>query len=71
MRTVINISLPQPLSTAVEEAVSSGQYASKSEFFRSLLRLWLEGKLLRELEESRVEFKVGKGKLLKSLKDLR
>jgi Arc/MetJ-type ribon-helix-helix transcriptional regulator len=71
MRTVINISLPQPLSTAVEEAVSSGQYASKSEFFRSLLRLWLEGKLLRELTESRVEFKVGKGKLLKSLKDLR
>ena len=71
MRTVVNISLPKQLSAVVEKTVASGQYASKSEFFRSLLRLWLEGKLVEELEKSRAEFKTGKGKLLKSLKDLR
>jgi len=36
-----------------------------------LLRLWFEGKLAEELEESRQELKSGKGKLLRSLKDLR
>lgn len=71
MRTVINISLPPQLTTVVEETMASGQYSSKSEFFRSLLRMWLEGKLYRELEQSRMELKAGKGRLLKSLKDLR
>lgn len=71
MRTVVNISLPAPLSLMVEETVASGEYASKSEFFRSLLRLWLEGKLYQELNQSRIELKLGRGKLLKSLKDLR
>jgi len=35
------------------------------------LRLWLEGKILRELAESKKELALGKGKLLKSLKELR
>lgn len=71
MRTVINISLPKQMAHVVEDTVSSGRYASKSEFFRSLLRMWMENKLVGELKESRQEFEVGKGKLLKSLKDLR
>ena len=71
MRQVINISLPLPLSTVVNDEVKSGRFATKSEFFRNLLRLWLEGKLVYELGESRKELKAGKGKLLKSLKDLR
>jgi len=36
-----------------------------------LLRLWMEGKLIQELEESRKELHNGGGKLLKSLRDLR
>jgi len=71
MRTVINISLPEQLTAVVEESVASGHYTSKSEFFRSLLRMWLEGKLYQELEQSRTEIKAGGGKLLKSLRDLR
>jgi len=71
MREVINISLPKELNKSVEELVKKGKYATKSEFFRELLRLWLEGKILRELAESRKELAVGKGKLLRSLKDLR
>lgn len=71
MRTVINISLPAQLTSVVEETMASGEYASKSEFFRSLLRMWIEGKLSWGLEQSRSELKAGRGKLLKSLKDLR
>ncbi len=71
MRTIVNISLPSQLNSVVEKELARGQYASKSEFFRNLLRLWMEGRLARELEESRKELKAGKGKLLHSLSDLR
>lgn len=71
MRAIVNISLPTQLNILVEKEVSKGHYGSKSEFFRSLLRLWMEEKLAKELEESRIELKAGKGKILKSLSDLR
>ena len=71
MREVINISLPKELNKSVEKLVKEGKYATKSEFFRDLLRMWIEGKILRELTESRKELVSGRGKLLRSLKDLR
>lgn len=71
MRAIVNISLPVQLNSIVEKEVRTGRFASKSEFFRSLLRLWLEGRLAGELEKSRKELKAGKGTLLKSLSDLR
>ena len=71
MRTIINISLPVALSQQVDREIIKGRFATKSEFFRNLLRLYLEGKLVNELEESRNELKSGKVKLLKSLTDLR
>lgn len=71
MRSIVNISLPSQLNLVVEKELSNGHYSSKSEFFRSLLRLWMERKLAEEIEESRKELKAGRGKLLKSLSDLR
>ena len=71
MRKIINISLPIELGNIVEKTVKTGQYATKSEFFRHLLRLWAEGRLLKDLDESRKEIAAGRGKVLKSLKDLR
>ena len=71
MRSVVNISLPASLNKIVNATISQGHYASKSEFFRNLLRLWIEGSLYDEVEDSRGELRSGKGKLLKSLKDLR
>lgn len=71
MRNIINISLPEDLKKVVEKEVKRGKFASKSEFFRMLLRLWEEEKLLKELEESEKEIREGKGKVLRSLKDLR
>ncbi|MCX6785133.1 MAG: ribbon-helix-helix domain-containing protein [Candidatus Komeilibacteria bacterium] len=71
MREVINISLPSPMAKTVKTAVKTGDYASTSEFFRHLLRDWQEGKLLNELNKSRMEIATGKGKVLSSLKALR
>ncbi len=67
----MNISLPTQLNSIVEKEVSKGHYSSKSEFFRNLLRLWIEGKLASDLAESRNELIAGKGKILKSLSTLR
>ena len=67
----MNISLPEPMAILIEQAVASGKYSTKSEFFRSLVRDWSEKRLAIELNESRDEMKKGKGKLLKSLRDLR
>ncbi|MEK7493606.1 MAG: ribbon-helix-helix domain-containing protein [Patescibacteria group bacterium] len=71
MRTVINISLPKAMAAEVERAVKHGNYASKSEFFRDMVRLWEEEQLLKELRESQKEIAAGKGKILRSLKQLR
>jgi len=71
MRAIVNISLPTQLNSVVEKEISKGHFSSKSEFFRNLLRLWLEGRLASDLEESRKELLAGKGKVLKSLSDLR
>lgn len=71
MRAIVNISLPSQLNSAVEKEIARGHYSSKSEFFRNLLRLWMEGRLAGEIEESRKEFRAGRGKPLKSLSDLR
>jgi Arc/MetJ-type ribon-helix-helix transcriptional regulator len=71
MRKIINISLPEKLEADVNREVKKGNYASKSEFFRALLREWQAGKLLVEINESRAEIKAGKGKVLDSLEGLR
>lgn len=71
MRSIVNISLPSAMAQEIKTTVEKEGFMSVSEFFRSLLRSWMEGKLLVELEQSRAEIKTGKGKILKSLKDLR
>ncbi len=71
MRNIINISLPEKMVKAVEDSVKKENFSSKSEFFRMLLRSWMEEKLAQELEESHKELRNDGGKLLKSLKDLR
>jgi Arc/MetJ-type ribon-helix-helix transcriptional regulator len=71
MRNVINISLPKNMTKIVEKEVKKGGFSTKSEFFRHLLRLWNTYKLAEELKESRKEFEMGKGRVLRSLRDLR
>ena len=71
MRAVFNISLPSSMAKIVKNAVKTGFYSSTSEFFRDLVRNWQKHKLLNELNESRLEIAAGKGKTLRSLKNLR
>jgi len=71
MRTVINISLPESLAKEVKNEVKEGKFASTSEFFRHILRVWNTEKLLRDLKESESDWKKGKNwKKLNSLRDL-
>ena len=48
----LNISLPEPLVRVVDREVSGGSYASRSDFFRMLLRMYevLSGKAALPLE---------------------
>ncbi len=71
MRKIVNISLTEELDRQVNEEVKKGDYATKSEFFRDLLRVWREEQILREVKKSKKEILSGKGKVLKSLRDLK
>lgn len=55
----------------IEAEVTLGNFATKSEFFRHILRFWKEEKLSRELNKGKAEIRAGKGVYLKSLADLR
>ena len=70
MRTTLNISMPATLKKSVDQAVKEGNYASVSEFFRDAVRAWKEEQLYQSVLQSEKEFAQGKGKRLRSLKDL-
>jgi metal-responsive CopG/Arc/MetJ family transcriptional regulator len=71
MREVINISLPKELNREVEKIVKKERYSTKSEFLRELIRERIaEDDLLARIEKSEAEFRAGKGKVLRSLRDL-
>jgi len=71
MRNIVNISLPEKMVKVIKKEVKAEGYASVSEFFRHLIREWNTNKLAEELKKDRLKFEAGKGKVLKSLKDLR
>lgn len=70
MRSIINISLPETTARLVKKEVQTGGYASTSDFFRNLFRLWNTQQLGQELRRDRTLFESGQGKVLKSLEDL-
>ena len=72
MREILNISLSKELSKKVNSLVKKGRYSTKSEFLRDLIRAKIEEEeLWDDIQKSEEEFRAGKGKLLRSLKDLR
>jgi Arc/MetJ-type ribon-helix-helix transcriptional regulator len=71
MRSILNISLPEELAKEVRREVKANKFASVSEFVRHLMRLWRTEQFMQEIEQSRQEIADGKGKILRSLKDLR
>ena len=72
MRQIINISLPAMMVKIVKKEVKIGGFASTSEFFRHLIRLYNTKKLAIQLKEDQNNFKQGKVKAIEieSLSDL-
>jgi len=70
MRQTMTVSLPSDLLKEVEQGVKQGGFATKSEFIRDLVRSWKEAHFLEELRKMDGDFKKGKGKVLRSLRDL-
>ena len=70
MRTIVNISMPASLKKEVDRAIQKGSYASTSEYFRHAIRALKEKELYESVMRSEKEFAHGKGKKLRSLRDL-
>ncbi len=70
MRSTLNISMPQLQRKNVERMIKDYNYTSTSEFFRDAVRALEDVKLIKDIMESEQEFSAGKGKKLRSLRDL-
>lgn len=62
--------MPAVQKKNVDRMIKDYNYASTSEFFRDAVRALEEDKLVKDIEQSEREFSAGKGKKLKSLRDL-
>lgn len=70
MRNIITISVPPFVKKNLENMMKENKYASMSELFRDSIRSLEEDQLIKNIIESEREFALGKGKKLRSLKDL-
>lgn len=71
MRQILNISLPEETVKMIKQEAKQEGFVSVSEFIRHVIRLYNTKKLLKDINQSRKEYAAGKGKVLKSFKDLR
>ncbi len=71
MRTILNISLPEATALDIKQFAKTNGFASVSEYIRYLVREENERQFQKQLMKDRVLFDKGKGKVLKSFKDLR
>ncbi len=62
--------MPPKMYSKVESVVSKYNYSSISEFIRDAIRAWEDEQLYRSILQSEKEFAQGKGKRLRSLRDL-
>ena len=63
--------MPEKMTAAMRRDAKEGQFSSISEFVRQLYRDYQEQRVLARLRKSQAEIAEGKGKVLRSLKDLR
>jgi len=71
MRTILNISLPPATVVEIKQSAKNSGFASVSEYMRYLIREEKKRELTERLLNARMDFENGKGKVLRSLKDLR
>ena len=70
MRNILSISVPPSVKKSVDNIMRENKYASISELFRDSIRSLEEDQLIKSMMESEREFIAGKGRKLRSLKDL-
>ena len=70
MRNIITISVPLSVKKSVDSIMKENKYASVSDLFRAAVRSLEDATLVKNIAESEMEFAAGKGKKLRSLKDL-
>lgn len=63
--------MPPEMVRDMNLEIKKGKFASKSEFFRHLLRMWNTQKFAKELKREQTEFRKGNYRVLRSLKNLR
>lgn len=71
MRQILNISLPEETVKMIKQEAKKEGFVSVSEFIRHVIRVYNTKKLVRGVRQSEKEYAQGKGKELRSLKDLR
>ncbi|MDP3763214.1 MAG: ribbon-helix-helix protein, CopG family [bacterium] len=70
MRNIITISVSPSVKKTINSMMKENKYASVSELFRNALRSLEDDTLIKNIMESELEFVAGKGKQLRSLRDL-
>ena len=75
MRQVLSVSLPGSMIKTIKKRVKDEGFNSVSEYFKYLFKMDTEdviseAELLKDIKQARKEYKEGKLKTLKSLKDL-
>ncbi len=70
MRKILNISLPEETVNMIKQEAKQEGFVSVSEFIRHVIRVYNSKKLVKGVRQSEKEFAQGKGKVLRSLKDL-
>lgn len=70
MRQILNISLPEQTVKMIKQEAKEEGFVSVSEFIRHVIRVYNTKKLVRDVKQSEKEYAKGKGKVLKSFKDL-
>lgn len=70
MRNIITISVPSSVKRSIDSIMKENKYASVSELFRDAVRSLEDDTLIQSIMESEREFTAGKGKRLRSLRDL-
>lgn len=70
-RKVMSISVTPEIAKRIDGILSEGQYLSKSELFRDMLRSWEDSRIRFQVENSRKEIAGKKTRILKALKDLK
>ena len=62
--------MPPKFYSRIESVVKEHNYSSISEFIRDAIRIWEDDQLYKSVLQSEKEFAQGKGKKLRSLRDL-